>query len=248
MKLGDSIASGNTATIYLHGNTVVKVFNDHLPDGEAEHEANKQMLAFSSGLPVPEIMDVKKIDGKQAIIMEYIKGKTLGDMAANDMGKSEYYMDLSVDIQLQIHSMTVDSLEPMAGKLARQIETAAELSQGQKYVLIKRLDSKTCENRLCHGDFHLYNLIMSEDQVTIIDWIDSSSGDIRADVYRTYLLYSQVSSKIAELYLRLYCQKSGLSKEEILEWAPIIAGARLSENVSSENNERLIEIVNKGCP
>jgi thiamine kinase-like enzyme len=248
MKLGNPLASGNTAVIYLHENNVIKVFNNRLPDGEAEYEANKQRFAHSCGLQVPDIMDVTEIDGKQAIIMEYVKGKTFGEIAAANMNEADYFISLSVDIQLQIHTKTADSIEPMREKLTRQIESTRKLSQRHKKALLKKLESMSFENRLCHGDFHLHNLIMSEDKVTIIDWIDSSSGDIRADVYRTYLLYSQISSKVAELYLRLYCQKSGLSKEEILEWAPIIAGARLSEKVSSENNERLIEIVNKGCP
>jgi hypothetical protein len=49
------------------------------------------------------------------------------------------------------------------------------------------------------------------------------------------------------MYLYFYCKKSGLSKDDIFQWAPIIAGARLSENVSSENNERLLKIVENYC-
>lgn len=80
-------------------------------------------------------------------------------------------------------------------------------------------------------------------EVNVIDWVDASAGDIRADVYRTYLLYSQFSSELADIYLRLYCEKSGLLKSEVFQWAPVIAGARLSENVSSENSGRLIKII-----
>lgn len=54
--------------------------------------------------------------------------------------------------------------------------------------------------------------------------------------------------ELADLYLRLYCAKSDLSKDEIFQWAPIIAGARLSENVSAENSDRLVEIVNHYYP
>lgn len=53
---------------------------------------------------------------------------------------------------------------------------------------------------------------------------------------------------LANLYLQLYCEKSGISQNEILIWAPIIAGARLSENVPSEIAHLLIEIVNQFCP
>jgi aminoglycoside phosphotransferase len=249
MNLGNPIASGNTAEIFLHEDKVIKIFDARLPCGEAEYEAGKQKLAYSAGLPVPKILDVKKIDGKQTIIMEYVKGKTLGELLSNSPGDSEHYLGLSVDIQMQIHTVPVDSLVPMKEKLANQIEGAGELSQKQKDVLINKLECITFDERLCHGDFHLNNLIMTEDgSVTIIDWIDSSSGDIRADVYRTYLLYSQVSLELAELYISLYCQKSGISKEEIFVWAPIVAGARLSEGVSTENSQRLLNIVNRYCP
>jgi serine/threonine protein kinase len=249
MNPGIPIASGNTATIFLQGDKVMKIFHERLPCGEAEKEAVKQKLAHSVGLQVPKILDVKRIDGKQAIIMEYAKGKTLGELISDSRGDSGHYMGLSVDIQLKIHSMKVDKLEPMKRKLSKQIDGAVEMSQRHKDVLLKKLNEITFEKRLCHGDFHLNNLIMTEDgSVTIIDWIDSSSGDIRADVYRTYLLYSQVSVELADLYLSLYCRKSGLTEGEILLWAPIVAGARLSETVSTESSQRLLDIVNRYCP
>lgn len=243
MNLGTPVASGNTAKVYLYKNKIYKVFNDSLPVGESQKEAKKQQYAHSCGLPVPKIVDVTTIDGKQVIIMEHIKGRTLGDLLTDNMEKAEYYMGMSVDIQMGIHQIKAHSIEPMSEKLRRQIESASELDQELKPALIKKLESMTVEETLCHGDFHLYNLILSEERVSIIDWVDSSAGDRRADVYRTYLLYSQVSEELADMYLRLYCVKSGLSKDEILEWAPIIAAARLSEKVSSENPNRLLEIV-----
>ncbi|MGE8205582.1 aminoglycoside phosphotransferase family protein [Heyndrickxia sp. NPDC080065] len=247
MNLGTPIAKGNTAKIYLYENRIIKVFNDHLPDTESSYEAFKQKYAYSCGLSVPKILDVTKINGKQAIIMEYIKGRTIGDILSENMEQAEYYMSISVDIQQKIHMIAGDSLEPMSEKLRRQIESGS-LDQRHKTALIQKLDMMKFEKRLCHGDYHFFNLIMSDNKVTIIDWVDSSSGDIRADVYRTYLLYSQISEELAEMYLRIYCEKSGLSKDEVFEWAPIIAGARLSENVLSEKSERLIEIVNHYCP
>lgn len=248
MYLGNPIATGNTAEIYLHENRIVKVFNDYLPETESLYEANKQRLAYSAGLPVPKVLEVTKIDGKQAIIMEYVDGKTVGDLLYGNQEHTKYYINLSIDIQREIHQIYANTLEPMAQKLHRQLETAPYLDERQKAVLINKLESMTYENRLCHGDFHLFNLIMSDDKVAIIDWVDASAGDIRSDVCRTYLLYSQVSAEWADLYLQLYSEKSGLPKEDILQWLPIIAGARLAENVSSESTERLLDIVNDYYP
>ncbi|MFT8323576.1 MAG: aminoglycoside phosphotransferase family protein [Bacillus sp. (in: firmicutes)] len=245
MDLGNPIAKGNTATIYLYKDKIIKIFNDYLPDTESSYEANKQLYAYSCGLPVPEILDVTKIDGEQAIIMDYIKGKTLGALISENIDQAEHYMNIFIDTQQKIHKCSADSLPPMSQKLRRQIESASHLSEGTRTSLTQKLDSMKYETRLCHGDYHPFNLIISNNQVTIIDWVDSSAGDRRADIYRTYLLCSQISTKLADMYLRIYCEKTGLSKNDIFQWAPIIAGARLSENVSSEKTERLVAIVNK---
>lgn len=248
MILGNPIARGNTAEIYLSNNKIIKVYNDYLPDSESINEANKQKYAYSCGLPVPKIIEVTKINGKQAIIMEYVGGETLGELMLKDKEQAEYYLNISVNIQLEVHSIIPEAIESMHDKLYRQIETVNKLDNRQKSYLLKKLESFTYESRLCHGDFHLFNLIMTDNQVVIIDWVDSSAGDIRADVYRTYLLYSQFSTELADMYLRLYCENSGLLKSEVFQWAPIIAGARLSERVSSENSERLMEIINHYIP
>ncbi|MEG0308517.1 MAG: hypothetical protein RR636_11265 [Clostridium sp.] len=84
MNLGKPIAIGNTATIYLLDNKIIKIFNDSLPETEALYESRKQKLACSYGLPVPEIFDVTTVNEKQAIIMEYIQGQTLGNMLFNE--------------------------------------------------------------------------------------------------------------------------------------------------------------------
>lgn len=248
MEFGPPIAIGNTAKIYHLENRVIKIFNDYLPASESLYEANKQKFAYSCGLHVPEIFEVTTIDGKQAIIMEHIKGRTIGDILSENLEQAEYYMSISVDIQQKIHMVAAESLEPMSEKLRRQIEVAPYLDMRHKLILLGKLETITYEKRLCHGDFHLYNLIISDNRVVIIDWVDCSSGDIRADVYRTYLLYSQISIELADMYLRLYCEKSGLLKSEIFQWAPIIAAARLSENVSSEKSDRLLEIINDYVP
>lgn len=245
MYLGNLLAKGNTADIYQFENKIIKLLKDDFPDGEALFEAKKQEFAYSCGLDVPKIFEITEFHGRQAIVMEYIKGQTLGDLILNTMELAEYYFNIFVNVQINLHKIVVDqdSLESMPEKLERQIISGKILNADQKNALLKRLNSLKFDFRLCHGDFHPYNLILSNDRMTIIDWVDSCSGDIRADIYRSYLLISQSSLELAEMYLRIYCQKSGLLREEIFQWAPIIAGARLSENLSSENIDSLMKLI-----
>ncbi|WP_001048499.1 aminoglycoside phosphotransferase family protein [Bacillus cereus] len=249
MNLGNPIAIGNTAKIYLYDNKIVKVFKKHFPNTESFYEAKKQEYAYSCGLHVPKVIEVTEINGRQVIIMEYAKGETVGELLMNDMGRAEHYIKICVDVQKKVHGVVVDSsiLESMLKRLQRQIESVQCIGEGQNDILLKKLDSMVFEPRLCHGDLHPFNLIMGQDSVNIIDWVDASAGDIRADIYRTYLLYAQSSVELAEMYLRIYCKNTSLTKDEVLEWAPIIAGARLSEHVPSEDRERLKNVVDKYC-
>jgi len=245
MNLDQPIARRNTADIYLCNGKIIKVFHDRLPDTEAEYEATKQRIAYSNGLPVPQVFDVCRVNGKQAIIMEYVNGSTLGDLIQQDAGQAESYLALSVDIQIEMHSKSVAVFESMRDRLTWQIRKVTVLDEIYKAHLLKKLAEFPLENKLCHGDFHAFNLIKSEDRTVVIDWVDSSAGSPCADAYRSYLLYAQFSADLADSYLHLYCDRSGASPDDIFAWAPIIAGARLSENVSIENSDRLLKIVHQ---
>ncbi|PGV52417.1 aminoglycoside phosphotransferase [Bacillus cereus] len=247
MKLGNPIAKGNTAEIYLYDNKVVKLFKGYLPNTESLYEAKKQKYAYSHGLPVPKIFEVTEVQNRQAIIMEYVKGESIGDLLLNDLNAAEHYISICVNEQQKIHAIRVNTneMESMRERLERQIKYVHKLDEKQKENILNKLHSIKFEPRLCHGDFHPFNLILSEKNVNIIDWVDASSGDIRADVFRTYLLYAQSYIELAEMYLQIYCKNTGLSRDEIFQWAPIIITARLSEQVSPENEAYLNRLLNQ---
>ncbi|PFF18080.1 aminoglycoside phosphotransferase [Bacillus anthracis] len=249
MNLGNPIAKGNTAEIYLYDNKIMKLFKDYLPNTESMNEAKKQKYAYSCGLSVPNVFKVTKIQNRQAIIMEYVKGDSIGDLLLNNLNEAEHYINICVNEQKKIHSirMNTDEIESMRERLERQIKYVYKLDEKQKGNILNKLHSIKFEPRLCHGDFHPFNLILSNNSVNIIDWVDASSGDIRADVFRTYLLYSQSSVELAEMYLHIYRRNTGLSREEIFQWAPIIIAARISENVTATNIEYLNGLVAQYC-
>jgi len=248
LNLGELIAKGNTAKIYLHENKVIKLFEEYLPNTESTNEAKKQKYAYSCGLPVPNVFEVTKIQNRQVIIMEYVKGENIGELLLNNLNKAKHYINICVNEQKKIHAIRVniDEMEPMRERLERQIKSVHKLDESKKKNILQKLDSITFDFRLCHGDFHPFNLILSkEEKVKVIDWVDASSGDIRADVFRTYLLYSKSSVELAEMYLHIYCSRTGLSRDEVFQWAPIIIAARFSEKVSPQNEVYLKRLLNQ---
>lgn len=169
MNLDNPIGKGNTAKIYLDNHKIIKVLNDFLPENEAMKEAKKQQYAYLCGLPVPKVLDITVISGRQAIIMEYVKGESLGDLFLKNKEQAKEYLKTSINIQLNIHNIIPDTIEPMYDKLYRQIDTITIIDERQKSYLLRYLESLTYENRLCHGDFHLFNLIETGNEVAIID-------------------------------------------------------------------------------
>ncbi|MEG7967020.1 phosphotransferase [Bacillus sp. HNR-4] len=245
MNLGNQIAKGNTANIYLYEKKVIKLFNEYLPDTESMNEAKKQKYAYSCGLPVPNVFEVTKIQNRQAIIMEYVKGDSIGDLLLNNLNEAERYINICVNEQKKIHAicMNTDEIESMRVRLERQIKSVHKVDEKQKGNILDKLHSIKFEPRLCHGDFHPFNLILNNKNANIIDWVDASAGDLRADVFRTYLLYSQYSVELAEMYLQIYCSNTDLTRDEIFQWAPIISVARFTEKVSSQNEVDLSRLL-----
>ncbi|MFS0749354.1 phosphotransferase family protein [Oceanobacillus sp. 1P07AA] len=250
MNLRKLIAKGNTADIYDIGDQrVVKLFKPHFPGVEAEKEAKKQRFAKKCGLDVPKIFDVTVINNSQAIVMEYMDAIPLGEYISCKTKTIEEVLTICVKVQQCIHQIAVEdySIESMHEKLEYQITNNTVLTETQKKDLLKELNKMDYTAYLCHGDFHPFNVLMGEktDETIIIDWVDASAGDICADVYRSYLLLSGSDQALADLYVNLYCSTSYITKDDIFQWAPIIAGARLFELVPSESKQRLINIVNE---
>lgn len=244
MVLDQQIGKGNTAQIYLHEGKIYKLFHRGLPHDEAGREADKQRWACDCGLPVPKVHGLERIDGQQAIVMEHVPGPTLGERIRREPGKAADYLSQAAEMQIRIHGAEAASWPAMTERLAHKI-AASGLTLRQQDDLLRRLQDQPEGTRLCHGDFHVHNLIQADTGLYVIDWVDSTRGDVRADICRSYLLYYELSKEIADLYLQLYCEKSRFSKDEILSWLPILAGARLSENVSTQAAGTWLKLISR---
>ena len=84
MKLDRVIAVRNNKTIYRDGDRCVKVFNKEYSKADVLSEALNQANIEQTGLKIPKILEVTMVDGKWAIVSEYIKGKTLAQIMAED--------------------------------------------------------------------------------------------------------------------------------------------------------------------
>ena len=89
MKLDRIIAVRNKKTIYRDGTQCIKVFNEDYSKSDVFSEALNRTIIEETGLNVPKVLEVTTIDGKWAIVSEYIKGKTLAQLIKEDDEKKD---------------------------------------------------------------------------------------------------------------------------------------------------------------
>ena len=236
MKLDRVIAVRNNKTIYRDGDTCVKVFNAEYSKADVLNEALNQARIEDTGINIPKILEVTMIDGKWAIVSEYIKGKTLAQLIAEDEEKKAEYINLLVDLQMGVHAKTCSLLGKLKDKMSRKI-AETDLDATTRYDLHTRLESMPKHNKICHGDFNPSNVIIAEDGTPYsLDWSHATQGNASADVARTYLLFwLSGDSEGAELYLDTFCKKSNTQKQYVQKWMPIVAA---SQSVKGNDHER----------
>jgi len=243
VELNKVIGTGAQATVYSCGKYAIKLFKENYNKTDVFYEALINSIIEKTQLHVPKTYEVLSIDNQMAIKMDYIKGDSLFDCIFKDKDNIEVYFNQMVKLQVEIHSKKVYLPFSLKDKLKDKIQGNKNLSITHKEKMLTLLKELPEGNELCHGDFHGYNIIVYEEEYWIIDWIDSTIGCADGDACRTYLLYSLYFPELAEMYLMLYCKETGKEKERILAWLPVLAAARLSENIGNEE-DKLMAMIN----
>lgn len=241
MKLENVLAKRIGKTIYRDGDKVIKLFDTQYSMADILNEALNHARVMETGLNIPKLYSVTEIDGKSAIVLEYIKGKTLEQMMLDHPEKINEYLDKFIEIQLEMHSKKAPMLNRQYDKFYKKISDS-KFDATTRYDLHARLNSMKRHDKLCHGDFNPSNIIITDNnEVYIIDWAHATQGNASADVARTYLLFSLTGKEeFADRYLNLFCERSDTAKQYVQKWLPIVAASQ-----SVKGNEKEIDLLSR---
>ena len=235
MNLDKVIAVRTTKTVYRDGDLAIKVFHQgHKAD--ILNEALNQARVEETGLNIPRLEEVTKVNGEWAIVTDYIEGKTLQQLMDENPGRFDEYLNRFVDLQLEVQRHTCPMLNSLTEKMQKKISQSA-LDATARYELHTRLAAMPVHRKVCHGDFNPSNIIITpDDKAYIIDWSHATQGNASADAARTYLLFWLAGNiNGAEKYLDLFCKKSDTAKQYVQKWIPIVAA---SQSVKGKPEER----------
>lgn len=236
MKNAEIIYNQNSKVIYRDGDKCIKVFDENYSKEDVLNEALNQARVENLGLNTPKLYEVKMIDGKWAIVFDFIEGKTLAQLMDENEDNLDNYLELFVDLQLEVNSKHCPLMKRLKDKMKYKI-SLTDLDATTRYELNTRLEAMPKHDKVCHGDFNPSNIIITpEGKPYIIDWAHVTQGNASADVARTYLLFNLDGKKdLAEKYLNLFCKKTDTAKQYVQKWLPIVAA---SQSVKGNAHER----------
>ena len=236
MKLDNVLVKRPGKTIYEEDGKAVKVFDKQYSMSDILNEALNQARDEETGLNIPKLYGVTQVEGKTAIIIEYIKGKTLEQMMSEHPEKRDEYLEKFVDIQISVFEKKVPLLNRQYDKFYRKI-SLSNFDATTRYDLHSRLDSMKRHDKLCHGDFNPSNIVITDDgKAYILDWAHATQGNASADAARTYLLFSlDGKEELADKYLNLFCEKTDTARQYVQKWLPIVAA---SQSVKGNKEEQ----------
>ena len=225
-------------TVYRDADRIIKVFNPEHGKSNVFNEAHCQSIVEETGLDVAKVLEVTEVEGKWALSIERIQGRTLASLMKEHPDQIKTYMEQFVDLQLEMHSKTATQLPLQKEKFAAKIaETKEDVNATIRYELCTRLDSMPNHTKLCHGDFNPTNVIVGDDgKMTIVDWAHATQGNASGDAAGTYLQFALEDQKLADLYLDLFCEKSDTAKQYVQKWMPIVAAVQLSKGIETERD------------
>ena len=245
--LGQPLAYGRTAEIYAWGpGQVLKLFYDWYDPESVEYEARIARAIQENGLPVPAIGEILRVNGRLGLVYQRVDGPSLWEEMMRRPWLVMHYARQMAALHIRMHANPGPTGIPdQHDRLERKIMEAKGLPEMLKRKGSATLASMPPGDRLCHGDFHPFNILMAATGEVVIDWIDATRGNPLADVARTSILVTgaieagQIKGAWPRLLLQLmhsayldqYFQLRPGGREEYRRWLPIVAAARVSEGI-----------------
>jgi aminoglycoside phosphotransferase (APT) family kinase protein len=251
-------AEGREAEVFrLRDGSVLKLMRNPDAMARVEREAAAMRSLGEQGHRAPAVRGVVTIDGRPGLVTEYIEGADLFTMLGTHPWKIWHAGSVMAMTHAAMHECRApESLPDLHDELRVRITAATVLPSDQADAVLGLLQRLPRGDRLCHGDFHLGNLLGNWNTPLVIDWGDAARGDPLADVARTDLLHRLGEPPpgtsrflqflipigrgiLADRYVSTYRRRRGIDGARLEHWKLVRAAARLAEGIDSETGSLL---------
>jgi uncharacterized protein (TIGR02172 family) len=243
--INQPIAYGRTAEIYAwQEGQVLELFHDRFALEDVKYEARIARTIHASGLPVPAVSDIFRVNGRNGLVYQRVDGDTMWRKLSRKPWGVLHHARRAAELHAEMHASAIQAeLPSQRQKLVNKIGRAEALPARLRSKALAALETMPDGDRLCHGDFSPDNILVATQGEIIIDWTDASWGNPLADLARTTILILGAADcqnqglrkafvrMFHTVYIRRYFKLSPGGENEYNHWLPIVAAARLSEKI-----------------
>lgn len=243
-EIGPLLGSGNVAEAFVYGEHVLKLYRRPEAKSAAFIEAATLAILADHGLPTPGVHDVRAFDGHWGLVMDRAAGEPLVRVGTHGPELVPGGFEEMLRLHRLIHAAADWRLPSLTARLRHRIGLIDDIEETLRHRLLARLAELPDGDRLCHGDFHPFNIVGPPGAAIVIDWLDAAIGPPAADVARSYMLIAHSAPDLAAAYLDAYADAAALPRAEIMAWVPLVAAGRLvHENADAAERERLLRMI-----
>lgn len=242
--LGTPIASGRTAEIYpWEDGCILKLIRPGFPARLANQEWQQSMTAWKLGARAPCPVRLIEVDGRRGVILPRVDGPNLVQILRQKLWRMDGIARLLGRLHGEVNRLSIHRFPSLKERLQHRLHAAALLDDATRQVLLKLLASLPDEDWLCHGDFHLENILLSSTGPVIIDWEGSMRASPAGDVANTLLWFRtafrsrhglegwlalRIGRRMERVYLQEY-RRTGPPLTHLPDWTAVHAAAQLNE-------------------
>jgi aminoglycoside phosphotransferase (APT) family kinase protein len=254
--LGDIVARGTRSTVFAYGRgAVAKVPVPSTPDDWIRYEARYAEAARVAGAPAPRLVGLEQIDGRVASIWEHAVGISMWQLVVDDPGRAAEQGRLLADLQHGLLALVPPvTLPRQRDRIEAKIRRTAATIDPSFGRALALLPPPTGTPRLCHGDLHPSNVLLTDDGPILVDWLDAARGDPLADVARSLLTMladgadppshlpgadRATLGTLTDAFLARVDEHLGIDHDVLARWQAVGAVARMAEGVQ---NGPLLEV------
>jgi uncharacterized protein (TIGR02172 family) len=255
-----------------HQEQVLKLFYDWFGLENIEKEARTSRAVHGSGLPTPAVGEIIRVNERNGLVYERVYGISMFKMFQRRPWNAFRYGWRMAELQVALHTSTIPADLPSQRQiLENNICHAEALPAPLRLKALAALETMPDGDRLCHGDFWPSNILLTAKGEIIIDWFRASRGNPLADLARTtnlvlgftgthqiqrpFLTFgstktSQIKNSLFQVfcricypaYIKFYFKLCPGGEAEYRRWLPIVAAARLSDNIPELEKMLVVQV------
>jgi hypothetical protein len=260
------IARGRTAEVLAWKDQhVVKLFYAEISADSISRETRAARLVSSMNLPTPKLLGEITLGDRYGLIYERVAGESLLACLGTRPWLCIRYARQFAELHTAINRQRGTGMPPLKPNLENTIRDLKGLPMG---LLEKALERLTClqdGEMLCHLDFHPDQVMVTATGQFVLDWMTAHSSQPAADVARTIVLLrfgpvlnaswlmQNLVNMLRGIFLRTYLRRylelnPAVTIAAIEAWFPLLALARLAENIPGEKGKLQAFLQKAFCP